>query len=39
MFVVLPALVLLISGMFVSTMLAALAAERREAALVKRPVF
>jgi len=39
MFVVLPALALLISGMFVVTMLAAIAAGRREAAPVKRPVF
>lgn len=43
MFIVLPALALLIAGMFVSTMLAALAAERRDTAAapvpVKRRVF
>ncbi|MGD9480845.1 hypothetical protein [Roseateles sp. XES5] len=42
MFIVLPALALLISGMFVATMLAALSAERHEAAArvpVKRRVF
>jgi hypothetical protein len=43
MFIVLPALALLISGMFVVTMLAALSAERSEGAAVrtpaKRPVF
>lgn len=43
MFVVLPALALLISGMFVATMLAALTAERREgaagSAAVRRPVL
>ena len=43
MFIVLPALALLISGMFVVTMLAALSAERTEAASVrapaKRPIF
>ena len=43
MFIVLPALALLISGMFVVTMLAALSAERAEGAAAglpaKRPVF
>ena len=43
MFIVLPALALLISGMFVVTMLAALSAERNEGvalrAPTKRPVF
>lgn len=43
MFIVLPALALLISGMFVVTMLAALSAERHEGTAVrlpaKRPVF
>lgn len=35
MFIVLPALALLISGMFVATMLAALAAARKEGATVR----
>lgn len=35
MFIVLPALALLISGMFVATMLAALAADRRESEAVR----
>lgn len=43
MFIVLPALALLISGMFVLTMLAALSADRDENAAVrapaKRPIF
>jgi hypothetical protein len=38
MFIVLPALALLISGMFIVTMLAALSAERDEAATVRVPV-
>ena len=37
MFIVLPALALLISGMFVATMLAALSAERAEGAPVGLP--
>jgi|APMI01.1.fsa_nt_gi hypothetical protein len=37
MFIVLPALALLISGMFVVTMLAALSAERTEGAAVRLP--
>ena len=37
MFIVLPALALLISGMFVVTMLAALSAERAEGAAVRLP--
>ena len=37
MFIVLPALALLISGMFVVTMLAALSAERAESAPVRVP--
>ena len=44
MFIILPAFALLISGMFVATMIAAIAAERREAVQVrvrveKRRVF
>lgn len=38
MFIVLPALALLISGMFVVTMLAAISAERRDEAAVRVPV-
>ena len=38
MFIVLPALALLISGMFVVTMLAALSAGRDESASVRVPV-
>ena len=38
MFIVLPALALLISGMFVATMLAALSAESDDAAAVRVPV-
>jgi hypothetical protein len=37
MFIVLPALALLISGMFVATMLAALTAERNEGAAIRVP--
>lgn len=37
MFIVLPALALLISGMFVATMLAALSAERHDAAAARVP--
>ncbi|MGJ7037589.1 hypothetical protein J2Y63_000825 [Shinella sp. BE166] len=37
MFIVLPALALLISGMFVATTLAALSAERNESAAVRVP--
>jgi hypothetical protein len=37
MFIVLPALALLISGMFVVTMLAALYAERNDSATVRVP--
>ncbi|EYR83054.1 hypothetical protein P9A16_09375 [Shinella sp. 838] len=37
MFIVLPALALLISGMFVVTMLAALSAERNEGATIRVP--
>jgi hypothetical protein len=37
MFIVLPALALLISGMFVATLLAALTAERREDDAVRVP--
>ena len=37
MFIVLPALALLISGMFVVTMLAAISAERHEGAAVRVP--
>ena len=35
MFIILPAFALLISGMFVATMIAAIAAERREAQQVR----
>lgn len=38
MFIVLPALALLISGMFVVTMLAALTAGRRETVVLRAPV-
>lgn len=37
MFIVLPALALLISGMFVATMLAALSAERNDGAGIRMP--
>jgi hypothetical protein len=38
MFIVLPALALLIAGMFVATTLAALSAERNETPAVRMPV-